>query len=123
MFRNSTHDSKILLTGLFYAANVPGECMDKVNEQYRRAVQHFANRYGAERIQFLPAPEEFDHRVHLEKGPHIEGLSNQDLNLEGYQVWMRQLVPKMWQMLKGLDVDPRHGGFDPSHHRAGPLGG
>ncbi|OIW31413.1 hypothetical protein CONLIGDRAFT_643387 [Coniochaeta ligniaria NRRL 30616] len=102
IFRNSPPYSKILLTGLFYAAHVPNEYMDKVNEQYKRAVQYFGKIYGPERIQFLAAPGEFDRSIHSRKGLHLEGLSNDQLDLNGYQMWMGHLVPKMWQMLEGL---------------------
>lgn len=128
LFRNSNDKAKVLLTGLFYAANVPSEYIDRLNLQYMRTVEYFSSRYGAERIQFLLAPREFDRKIHLDQGPHLEGLYSQDLNADGYRVWIKQLVPKMWQMV-GLDNSPGPGGSGasssgpgapPGHGGSGP---
>lgn len=107
LFRNSNHEAKVLLTGLFYAANVTDDYVYGLNREYMRAVQYFAGMYGAERIRFLPAPREYNRKVHLAQGPHLEALCNEDLNLAGYQMWMRHLVPEMWEMMQ--PTDPGHG--------------
>jgi len=103
LFRNSAADAKVLLTGLFYVSTVPDAYTDRVNEQYRRAAQYFGGRYGAHRIRFLRAPWGFHAPIHVRPGPHIEGMHCEDLSWAGYKMWMKFLVPTMWQMVDGSD--------------------
>lgn len=119
LFRNSSPSAKVLLTGLFHAAGagvVPDGCVDRLNAQYRWAVEHFGRRYGAERIQFLAAPPEYSRDAHLAQGPHLEALCSQDLNLAGYRMWARHLVPKMWQMMQAPAEQAHGGGVHPPRH-------
>ena len=101
LLKRSSDTAKVLLTGLFYQTHVPDDYIDKVNQYYKRAVQCFADNYGAARVQYLAPPVEFDMSVHTDLvSIHLDGLGNRHLNLAGYRLWMRDLVPKMWAMLK-----------------------
>ncbi|KAK3938452.1 hypothetical protein QBC46DRAFT_390160 [Diplogelasinospora grovesii] len=91
----SGNDCKILLTGLFPRTDIKRELIDQANDKLREMVGHMNTELEKveekeERVVFLPAPE-INADEHLEDHVH--------LNLTGYRLWARGLVPKVIEIL------------------------
>ncbi|KAK4135247.1 hypothetical protein BT67DRAFT_378156, partial [Trichocladium antarcticum] len=83
---------RVLVTGLFYRRDVEAPCVDEANRGLAAAVRAAGDEFGADRVAWLPAPAGLRPEVHLDDHVH--------LNLEGYRLWMRELLPAVVEMLR-----------------------
>ncbi|KAL1838625.1 hypothetical protein VTJ49DRAFT_2462 [Mycothermus thermophilus] len=84
-------ECRVLVTGLFYRRDLTRELVDEANEKIRAVVKELNEECGCERVTFLPACEQVNTDEHLEDHVH--------LMLEGYKLWMKELVPAVLSLL------------------------
>ncbi|AEO68681.1 uncharacterized protein THITE_2118270 [Thermothielavioides terrestris NRRL 8126] len=93
-----SRECRVLLTGLFYRADVAPRLVDKANGKLKEVVESLnkecLGRDGRmeERVVFLPAPRDVTPEEHLVDHVH--------LGLEGYRLWIRELFPAVVDMLR-----------------------
>lgn len=82
LIENSAPESHVLVTALFYRQDIANELVDQANVKIKGLVKETI---AIPRMHFLPMPEDFDQKIHLEDHVH--------LNLEGYRIWTENLLP------------------------------
>ncbi|KAB5517363.1 hypothetical protein GE09DRAFT_570768 [Coniochaeta sp. 2T2.1] len=93
---NTDEKSKILLTGLFLSEKYPDGLVRNINVQYRTATVYFGEKYGKERIQYLPLDMDFEagRDTIQDKATKEEALT-----ANAYREWAERLVLEMWKMI------------------------
>ncbi|KAK3316827.1 SGNH hydrolase-type esterase domain-containing protein [Apodospora peruviana] len=85
-------ESKILLTGLFPRKDIPVELIGQANDKLVGITREMNDGLGKEGVVFLPATGAVKTEDHLVDHVH--------LNLEGYRLWMRELLPAVSRVLR-----------------------
>ncbi|KAH8668774.1 SGNH hydrolase-type esterase domain-containing protein [Xylariales sp. PMI_506] len=85
-------DAQILVAGLHYRKDISDDLINNANTKISTVVREINTKLETERICYLSAPSEIDRQLHLDDHVH--------LNIKGYRIWMRTLLPAMVHILK-----------------------
>ncbi|KAB5528821.1 hypothetical protein GE09DRAFT_396616 [Coniochaeta sp. 2T2.1] len=96
IFDNTDEKSQILLTGLFLSEKYPDDLVRNINVQYRAAAVYFGEKYGKERIQYLPLDIDFEAGRDTVQD---KSTKEEMLTANAYQEWAERLVLEMWNMI------------------------
>lgn len=84
-------ECRMLVTGLFYRKDVANELVDEANAKICGVVRVLNDKFGSERVVFLPASAEVKTDKHLVDHVH--------LTLDGYRLWIKELFPAVMSLL------------------------